>query len=417
MNSSIVVRDLGKQFSVYDRCRPRTIMESALSAWRYTKPKRKFWALRDISFAVSPGEMLGIIGKNGAGKSTLLQVLAQVIKPDTGFVKVRGNIGSLLDLGVSLSSDLTGRENILVNGMIAGLNRKQVLEITDEIIDFSELPDFIDNPARTYSSGMKMRLAFSIAIHTSPKVLLIDEFLTVGDAGFREKCQQRISDLRQCGCTVVLVSHDAHQVKKLCSKVIWLSKGQIQDYGDPTVVVNRYLETIHGISQHRNDQHISSFSSDEIGGYRSETFTNQDAVKITRVALSPSSVLETGDPLTIEIYYQALLQVESPIFGAALSTIENEVCFSTNTQKVDSTPSIVFGKGMVSLSLTRLDLAPGKYFINVGAYVKNWESTYDFHWQKYSIQVYSKNKASGFFCPPATWSFSQNAQKSLEINH
>ena len=202
--------------------------------------------------------MLGIIGKNGAGKSTLLQVVAQVIRPDTGFVKVRGKIGSLLDLGASLSADLTGYENIFINGMIAGLTRRQVSRIVDAVIDFSELQQFINNPVRTYSSGMKMRLAFAIAIQTSPDILLIDEFLSVGDSSFREKCHQRIAELRRLGCAVVLVSHNAYQVKKMCSKAIWLNNGEMQDYDISSVVVNRYLEAFHGTPLQTSNQPNSS---------------------------------------------------------------------------------------------------------------------------------------------------------------
>ena len=298
MSSSIVVQNIGKRFSIYDCCKAKTITDSALTGWPYSRHKQDFWALKDVRFTVSPSEMLGIIGKNGAGKSTLLQVVSQVISPDTGFVKVRGNIGALLDLGASLSADLTGYENIFINGMIAGLTRRQVSKVIDNVIDFSELKGFIENPVRTYSSGMKMRLAFAIAIHTSPEVLLIDEFLSVGDSKFREKCQQWIFELRQQGCAVMLVSHNAYQVKKMCSKAMWLSDGKVQDYGAPAVVVNRYMEAMHGAPLPDDSESTMPLELENASRH-ADSFTHLDSIKITRVELSPR-ILETGDKLTVE---------------------------------------------------------------------------------------------------------------------
>ncbi|MEL6469790.1 MAG: ABC transporter ATP-binding protein [Cyanobacteria bacterium J06623_4] len=416
MSSSIVVQSLGKRFSINGRRQPQTIMESVLSGWRYSKPKQDFWALQDVSFAVSPGEMLGIVGKNGAGKSTLLQLVAQVILPDTGFVKVQGKIGSLLDLGASLSADLTGYENIFINGMIAGLTRKQVSRIVEDVVDFSELQQFIDNPVRTYSSGMKMRLAFAIAIHTVPEVLLIDEFLSVGDTRFREKCQQRIAELRQLGCAIVLVSHNAYQVKKICSKALWLSNGRMQDYGPPSDVVNRYLEATQGIATHRDHPQSKTalllgrraHSNNHNGEPDAAVPTSLGDVKITRVVLSPSGTLETGDNLTIAIHYEAAVPVERPIFSVAIATTENKICFSSNTKKMDATPTIITGEGAISLCFERLDLAAGQYFIHVGIYGEDWACTYDFRWRETSLQIYSDTKANGFFSPPVTWTATSN---------
>ncbi|MGC1307365.1 MAG: ABC transporter ATP-binding protein [Phormidesmis sp.] len=238
---AIQVHHVSKRFRCYDSDRPKTIMAATLAGWKRIKPTRYFWALQHISFAVASGEMVGIIGKNGAGKSTLLKLLGKVGAPDEGHISMCGRIGALLDLGAGFNSNLTGRENVLINGVVAGLLSKEVEQRLDKIVDFAEVRRFIDNPVRTYSSGMTMRLAFSVAVHTQPDILLVDEHLAVGDRDFQDKCLAHITQMKERGCAIVLVSHNTDQIKTLCDRVIWLDHGTIRVSGSADTVVEQYL--------------------------------------------------------------------------------------------------------------------------------------------------------------------------------
>ena len=241
MTESIIVKDLGKQYRRYPKDRAWTLQEVFQWGVRRIRPIHIFWALRDVSFTVSPGHMLGIVGRNGAGKSTLLRVLSGVSRPDEGAVEMFGRVDALLDLGTGFHPDLTGRENVYVNGVINGLTRREVTQRFDSIVAFAELEDFIDSPLRTYSTGMQMRLAFAVATHTHPDILLIDEVLAVGDAAFQRKCLDRIGQFKAEGCSIVLVSHDTELVAELCDEALWLRGGVVAAYGTGADVVKRYL--------------------------------------------------------------------------------------------------------------------------------------------------------------------------------
>jgi len=233
MRGTVVVQGLGKQFRRYHRDRPVTLKEAVVRGLRQMKPVEQFWALREVSCSVAAGRTLGMIGNNGAGKSTLLRLIGGVGRPDEGSVQVHGRIGALLDLGLGFHPDLTGRENVFVSGVIAGLTRHEVAQRFDSIVAFAELQQSIDSPLRTYSSGMQMRLAFAVAIHTEPEILLIDEVLAVGDLAFQRKCLQRIARFKAEGCTILLVSHDATLIQQLCDEVLWLRGGRLVAHGDP----------------------------------------------------------------------------------------------------------------------------------------------------------------------------------------
>lgn len=247
MGRAIQVKDLGKRFRYYHANRPTTLQEAVVNGLRRLKHTEYFWALRNISFSVPQGRMLGVIGPNGAGKSTLMRLVGGVGRPDEGTIKVKGRIGGLLELGAGFHPDLTGRENVFINGIIFGLIRSEVEQRFDEIVAFAELEAAIDNPLRTYSTGMRMRLGFAIAAHTSPEILLIDEVLAVGDASFRSKCLERINQFKQEGCTIMFVSHNADQVREHCDEVVWLHKGQMVAYGDPAEIVDNYLSKMNAV--------------------------------------------------------------------------------------------------------------------------------------------------------------------------
>ena len=240
MKPAIVVKGLSKKFRRYDLNKPWTLQEALQRGLRRVRPSEYFWSLREVSFEVSRGRTVGVIGPNGAGKSTLLRLIGRVGRPDRGTIEVNGRLGALLDLGAGFHPELTGRENVFITGTISGLTRRRVRQQFDSIVDFSELNEFIDYPLRTYSSGMQLRLAFSIAVHIEPQILLIDEVLVVGDLSFQRKCLERISQFKKDGCTIFLVTHDLTLVQDLCDEALFLRSGQLISQGKPDEVVERY---------------------------------------------------------------------------------------------------------------------------------------------------------------------------------
>lgn len=243
----IEIRNVWKQYHL-QVVRPRTLKEAAVHLLR---PKAdwelgcgSYWALRDVSLTVQPGDTLGLIGTNGSGKSTLLKLITGISRPTRGHVGVGGRVSALLELGAGFHPDFTGRENIFINGTILGLSKKQIRERYDAIVEFSELQAYIDQPVKTYSSGMYMRLGFSVAIHVDPQILVIDEVLAVGDAAFQEKCMDAIFRIRDSGVTIVFVSHSADAVEKLCRTAAWLEQGELKAFGPTSEVVGAYNEQV-----------------------------------------------------------------------------------------------------------------------------------------------------------------------------
>lgn len=239
----IKVENIEKSFRVfYDK--GRSMKEVVLFRNRRKYENRE--VLRDINFSVDKGEAIGIIGENGCGKSTLLKLMTRIIYPDKGRITIEGRVSSLIELGAGFHPDMSGRENIYTNAAIFGLGKKEIDSRIDEIIAFSELEEYIDNPVRTYSSGMYMRLAFSVAINVNADVLLIDEILSVGDAHFQEKCHEKLDELKKSGVTIAIVSHDLGSIKSFCDKAIWINNGIVEKYGLPETVIDQYLEFMSG---------------------------------------------------------------------------------------------------------------------------------------------------------------------------
>ena len=238
-NPIIEVNNVSRRFNLATE-RTDTIKEYILKMAKGQLMFNEFWALRDVSFSVEQGDSLALIGRNGCGKSTMLKVIAGVMAPTTGSVKVRGNIAPLIELGAGFDMDLTARENIYMNGAIMGFDRKFMNAHFDEIVDFSELKDFLDVPVKNFSSGMLARLGFSVATIVEAEILIVDEILAVGDAAFQRKCEQKMDKLLSGGTTLIFVSHSGEQVKRLCRKAVWLDHGQVQMIGDSAEVYDAY---------------------------------------------------------------------------------------------------------------------------------------------------------------------------------
>lgn len=258
--SDIAIRaeNLGKSYQITHNIRSgyKTLQEDMLRLLKnpFTKPgdsaaRETFWALKDVSFEVKYGEVLGIIGRNGAGKSTLLKILSRITKPTTGHADIYGRIGSLLEVGTGFHPELTGRENIFLNGAVLGMTRRDIQRHFDEIVAFAEVEQFLDTPVKRYSSGMYMRLAFAVAAHLEPEVLVVDEVLAVGDAEFQKKCLGKMSDVAKSGRTVLFVSHNMGAIQSLCPTCIWLSNGKIADYGRTREIIPQYLSTDNSSSE------------------------------------------------------------------------------------------------------------------------------------------------------------------------
>jgi ABC-2 type transport system ATP-binding protein len=245
MPPKIVFQDVAVRYRL-PKERIRTFKEFAIQSLFRKVEYEEFWVFRDISFHIAPGEVMGIVGRNGAGKSTLLKLVARVMKPVTGQVEVNGKVTPLLELGAGFDYELTGQENIYLFGSILGISRKEMNRRLGKIIEFSELGDFIDSPLRTFSSGMVTRLGFAVATAIDPDILLLDEILAVGDAGFQKKCLEVIHNFRDSGVTILFVTHNLAQIRTLCDKVVWLDGGKVRAWGDAPAVLDQYEASLRG---------------------------------------------------------------------------------------------------------------------------------------------------------------------------
>lgn len=408
---AILVEGLSKRFYRYHGARPWTFQELFLRGASWYRKRYEFWALRDISFRLAPGRTAGVIGRNGAGKSTLLRLVGGVGKADRGRIVTRGRIGALIDLGAGFHPDLSGRENVFINGVISGLTHKEVAKNFDSIVAFAELEEFIDSPLRIYSTGMQMRLAFAIAVHIQPSILLIDEILAVGDYAFQNKCLERIAQFKAQGCTILLVSHNTNLVSRFCDEVLWLEAGELKAYGEAEQVVGQYLAEMGARTRARTPDvpgvQITPtgvelrLNENRFGSLEVEI----EAVNFYNTRGEPTRELESGEGVVIEIAYIAPQPIAAPIFGVTITRPDGLVCWDSSTQHDLLPTSRLQGKGKVILHLERLDLVEGQYYVDVGIYQHDWEYSYDYHWHVYPLKIHSHESQKGILSPPHRWEF------------
>ena len=324
--------------------------------------QEEFWPLDGVSLTLARGECLGVIGPNGSGKSTLLKLVSGILPPTDGEMIVRGRVCSLLELGAGFHPDLTGRENIYLNGSIYGLSRAQMNERLERIIDYAELGDFIDTPVRHYSSGMYVRLGFAVAIHTDPDLLLVDEVLAVGDTTFQHKCLTSIRQLQAAGVTMILVSHDLATIQSICTRAVWIRHGKVQSDGLPLDVSLDYLSQLSAdddaAARKRGTADVSDLEKLERRRWGS------GKIRITRVEmldadgnLVPS--LQTGGALTIRLHYRTQERVESPVFGIGLHNQNGVHVSGPNTRSGQFRIPALEGIGTISFRMTELPLIEG----------------------------------------------------------
>lgn len=335
----------------------------------------EFWILRDLSFAVESGTAVGIIGANGSGKSTALKLVARILHPNEGKIVVGGRVSALLELGTGFHPEYTGRENIFLNGALLGLRRDVIRARLDEIIEFAGIEPFIDNPVKTYSSGMAMRLGFAIAVNVDSDVLLIDEVLAVGDAEFAQKCFARVSEFRAQGKTIVLVSHDLDAVRKFCDRAILIDQGGIRADGHPEEVTTRYLADVKHRREHPDEQ--ASSTTARWGTREAE---------IVRVEMMgpegrPRYVFETGDPLQVIVTYRCRRPIPDAVFGVSITRADGVYCYAANTRaRGMRLPPIEHG-GSVIFSVPEVNLVEGSYQLSVAITDYENRTTFD-HWDR-----------------------------------
>lgn len=368
-------KNVGKKFRIY-RDKPMTLKDRALSVIK--KSYDDFWALKDVSLEVKKGEAIGLIGHNGCGKSTLLKLFSGIIYPNRGDISVGGRVSSLLELGAGFHPDFTGRENIYTNASVFGLSRNATDALLADIIEFSELGEFIDNPVRTYSSGMYMRLAFSVAVHVNPEILLIDEILAVGDSNFQKKCIDKILGFKRDGVTIIIVSHDLATVERICDRVVWLDDGAVRAQGSPKQVINSYLEHM---SETRNEIMTAesappteepSRPENEIPDEEEKSRWGNKSVEISGVTLidgngKTRSVFDVEDSLTIRIHYKVNSPVDDVGFGIGIFGTDGIQRYGTNTY-IDDIPVTADGVGTIECRIERIGLIAGSYRLDVAAH-------------------------------------------------
>ena len=398
--AAIEIRDLHKKFRVYAD-QGNSLKEKMLSKKRRSYEER--WVLNGISLEVEKGEAIGLVGKNGCGKSTLLKLMSRILFPESGTVKLNGRVSSLIELGAGFHPDMTGRENIYTNASIFGLTRKEIDERLQEIIDFSELEEFIDNPVRTYSSGMYMRLAFSVAIHVGADILLIDEILAVGDASFQAKCFERLMEIKAEGTTIVIVSHSMAQLERICDRTVWIEGGKIRMEGAPNEVNPKYLEymgqrrQLSAAKNAKKEQNDAELSGETPAKWTDICLINEQGERVEKFA--------TGDTITLQLTYQAdTANAEEALIGLALYRADKALCYGTNTQREHLQPIVLKEKGVVRCKFAPMNLVAGTYWFDV-ALRRMDMFAYDYAAQAVRFAVYDPIDETGVTRIDHTWTF------------
>jgi ABC-type polysaccharide/polyol phosphate transport system ATPase subunit len=433
--NAIEVTNVTKVYRRYARKRQFATLKSALltgSLIQDLQPDEKFRALQGVSFNVAAGRTYGIIGRNGSGKSTALKLVAGITKPTTGTVKVEGRISALIELGAGFHPEISGRENVFINGIMLGLTKRDVAKRFDEIVEFAELKDFIDAPVKTYSSGMYMRLGFAVAIHVDPDVLLVDEVLAVGDEGFTHKCLDKFGEFKRRGKTILLVTHSLNLVERFCDEALWLDRGKVRGAGDPKRVIDAYLTDV----EHSEERELAASEAKARAGagQTAEPEQNDDArrenaaspqkdlsravegrwgsreVEITKVTLTgndgqASHIFQSGERMAVHLKVRAHEAASDFVFGIGLYNAEGVTCYGTNTHLEELQPEEIRGEGEVTFTIDSLDLVEGTYKLDVAVHKRDGYP-YDYHRLLYTFRVKSRTQEVGIYRPRHAWTFS-----------
>ena len=458
MTPAIDVINVSKVYRRYAQKKQFATLKSAIlngSLLGDLKPDETFQALRNVSFQVPKGCTYGVIGSNGSGKSTLLKCVAGITRPTEGDVKVDGRISALIELGAGFHPEISGRENIFINGIMLGLTKKEIQYRFDEIVDFAEMKDFIDAPVKTYSSGMYMRLGFAVAVHVDPEVLLVDEVLAVGDQSFTHKCLDKFAEFRRRNKSILLVTHSLDLVEKFCDVAHWLNKGVTKGEGDPKRVVAAYVIAVEDVEENtlaKAEAARVAASAKEVGEAREDStepggrdfspaetgegpttedpqgprdgFKSEEGrwgtreIEITNVLLSgpdgeSGHVFQSGESIQVRMEVTSKEPITDFVFGLGLFNADNVCVYGTNTNLEEYQPTEINGDGIVTFTIDKLDLVEGTYRLDLAAH-KADGYPYDYHRLMYTFRVKSRIRDVGIYRPDHNWSFGGNIKFSAQ---
>jgi lipopolysaccharide transport system ATP-binding protein len=438
---AIEATDVTKIYRRFANRRQFATLKSALlkgTILRDLHPDETFAAVKDVSFKVPKGITYGVIGRNGSGKSTMLKLVAGITKPTEGTVVVDGRISALIELGAGFHPEISGRENVFINGIMLGLSKREVTRRFDEIVEFADLRDFIDAPVKTYSSGMYMRLGFAVAINVDPDVLLVDEVLAVGDEAFTHKCLDKFAEFRRRGKTILLVTHSLNLVERFCDEVLWLDAGRVRGEGDPRRIVSGYLSDIAQTEEAQlvadDEKKAREAASQPTAPAAAEQPRPEDPasageapadmfkategrwgsreVEISNVSIVGEDgqgrhIFQSGEAIGVRFTVRASKPTRDFVFGIGVFNVDGVCCYGTNTYLEELEPDAMTGEGEVTLRFGRLDLVEGTYKLDLAAHRVDG-SPYDYHRLLYSFRVKSRVKDVGIYRPPHQWLFSEN---------
>ena len=403
---AVDVRSVSKVYRRWGRKRSIGTFKSALLSGRPGRalsPDDGVPALTDVTFQVAPGEAVGIIGPNGSGKSTLLKLLAGILQPTSGSLSVRGRLAALLELGAGFHPEISGRENVELSGLLLGLTRRQIAARFDEIVRFAEIEEFLDAPVKTYSSGMAVRLGFSIAAHCDPDVLLVDEVLAVGDEAFARRSLEKFAEFERAGKTIVLVSHDLALVEERCRRALWLDRGRLAADGPAGETVALYRERV---AVHESERRGAAPAAPAAGsppriGSGAATLAS---VRLLDSAGRPTSRIASGAPARLEMEVAASSPLSDFVFGFGISTVAGATVFGSNTGIDGLVAGELVGRATALLDFPSLDLAPGVYSVDAAIHARDG-SPYDYRRDVLRFEVTADRASAGVWNPERRWSF------------
>jgi lipopolysaccharide transport system ATP-binding protein len=402
--AAITVEEVSKRFRLYrDR---RTNLKEVVTARSRRNRHEDFWALRDVSLEIPSGSTYGLIGHNGSGKSTLLKLIAGIHRPTTGTISAHGRVSAMLELGAGFHPELSGRENIYLNGSILGMSRSQITASMDRIIEFSGLGDFVDTPVKVYSSGMYVRLGFSIAVNLDPEILVIDEIIAVGDEEFQRRCFDHLHELRRRGVTIVFVTHSMPLVQSLCDSAAWLDHGRLRQTGPATAVAGAYLREVN-----QAESGASAYDAGDPAMVPESARQGSHEIIITDVQFlggdgQAGHPVVAGEPLRVRIHYDAREPITGAVFGLGVYTDSDIYVTGMNSRDEDRGPSVLSGRGYVDHVFEQCPLNPGSYLLTAAVTDWSYAHRYDYwdHAFELHVRAGSRGDRAGLVELPGSWS-------------
>ncbi|MGZ8781054.1 MAG: ABC transporter ATP-binding protein [Thermoanaerobaculia bacterium] len=409
---AIALENVSKSYRLWGRGSQFATLKSALLKRDLkTAPEASVLALRDLSFEVDRGEAFGIIGRNGSGKSTILKLISGILKPTSGKISVNGRIAALIELGAGFHPEITGRENIYINGIMLGLTRRDIDQRFEKIVEFSGIGEFLDQPVKTYSSGMYVRLGFAVAVHVDPDVLIIDEVLSVGDEEFSARCVAKIQEMKYRGVTLVFVTHQLDQVRTLCDRALWLDHGQLEAIGDPMRVVDAYLQEVSGggAPSAPAEEAPSAPQPEEKKSDADEERWGSGEIVIKRVSLTDHEGSElvavgAGTPVIVDLDVDVRVPQDDFVFGIGIYHADGTCVYGTNTDVEGYAPQQIDGRVRVRFAIASLDLVAGTYRVDVAVHTRSGRA-FDYRRNALRVVVGSRIHDTGVYRPQHEWRF------------